>query len=296
MPSRAPIHLALLAVQIAFASLSVVGKLVLEELPPFALVAIRTPSAALLLWMIAIARQRWRIPPRDLAALAGLAVLGIAANQLLFIAGLARTTATTAVVLGTTIPVFTVALAIATRRERATVRRVLGVGLAFGGAIVTIGGGALAGGAHLTGDLLIVANSCSFAAYLVLSGPVVRRHDPLVVVTWVMTFGALMVLPFGVRDAVAYAPTISTGAWLGVAWIVVAVTVGTYALNAWALARAPASLVATYIYVQPLVATLLAAIMLGERPGVGTFVGAALIGLGIWTVSRAAALAAPARA
>jgi drug/metabolite transporter (DMT)-like permease len=286
VPSRLRVHLALLAVQVAFASLSIAGKRVMEELPPFAVVALRTPPAAIVLWLIAFARRRWRIPLRDVAALAGLAVLGIAGNQLLFIAGLSRTTATTAVVLGTTIPVFTVGIAILARRERATVLRVAGVGLAFGGAVVTIGGGALAGGSHLTGDLLIVANSLSYALYLVLSRPVVTRHDPLVVITWVMTFGAVMVLPFGAADAAAHAPSMSAGGWMAMAWIVGAATVGTYALNAWALRHAPSSLVATYIYVQPPVAAVMAAIYLGERPGPGTLAGAAMIAVGIWTVSR----------
>ena len=94
MSVRASVHLALLAVQLAFASLSIVAKRVMVELSPFALVAIRATSAALLLWVIALLRRRWRVPRRDLAVLAGLAVLGIAANQLLFIAGLARTSAT----------------------------------------------------------------------------------------------------------------------------------------------------------------------------------------------------------
>src|SRR5688500_16187153 len=105
------VHLALLAVQVFFASLSIVAKRVMVELPPFGLVAIRATSAALLLWGIALARKKWRVPKQDLLPLAGLAVLGIAANQLLFIAGLARTTATMALVLGTTIPVFTAGLA-----------------------------------------------------------------------------------------------------------------------------------------------------------------------------------------
>src|SRR5688572_9840396 len=126
----------------------------MDELEPFALVAIRATSAALLLWLIALARRRWRVPPRDLAALAGLAVLGIAANQLLFIAGLARTTATMALVLGTTIPVFTAGIAIVLRREPPTIRSAGGVVLGLVGAVVAIGPG---GGdqAHRVGDALI---------------------------------------------------------------------------------------------------------------------------------------------
>lgn len=101
-----------------------------------------------------------------------------------------------------------------------------------------------------------------------------------------MTFGAVMVLPFGAADAAAHAPSMSAGGWMAMAWIVGAATVGTYALNAWALRHAPSSLVATYIYVQPPVAAVMAAIYLGERPGPGTLAGAAMIAVGIWTVSR----------
>lgn len=280
------VHLALLAVQVAFASLAIAAKLVLDDVSGFGLVVLRTPAAALLLWVIALARRRWRVPPRELAALAALSVLGIAANQLLFVAGLERTTATTAVVLGTSIPVFTVGIVVLARRERATAPLVGGIAIAVAGAVITIGGGALDDGGHLTGDLLIVANSLCYAAYLVLGRPVMQRLDPLVAITWVMTFGALLVLPFGAADAVAAAPRLDAESWAAITWIVVVATVGTYAVNAWAMRHAPSSVVAVYINAQPPIAAALAFALLGERPGWATAAGAVLIGLGIWLTSR----------
>ena len=65
-------------------------------------------------------------------------------------------------------------------------------------------------------------------------------------------------------------------------------TVGTYFLNMFALRRVPASLVAIYIYVQPVIGALMAAAMLGERPSPSTYAGGALIGAGIWLVTREA--------
>ena len=65
-------------------------------------------------------------------------------------------------------------------------------------------------------------------------------------------------------------------------------TVGTYFLNMFALQKVPASLVAIYIYVQPIVGALMAAAMLNERPSPSTYVGGALIGAGIWLVTREA--------
>jgi drug/metabolite transporter (DMT)-like permease len=278
-----------MAVQLAFASLAIAAKPVLAQLPPEGLAAIRAPAAALVLWAIALARGRWRIPRALVPSLLGLAVLGIAANQLLFLAGLARTTATTAVVLGTTIPAFTVGIAVALRREPATARRFAGVALALAGALVTIGGGASTSRDHLVGDLLIILNSLSYATYLVLGRAVVQRLDPLVATTWIVTFGALMIAPVGAPEALAGAPALDARAWLAVAWIVLVATVGTYALNAWALRRAPASLVAVYVSVQPLVTAALAAALLGERPGLQTALGGLLIAGGIVVVSRARA-------
>jgi len=136
-----------------------------------------------------------------------------------------------------------------------------------------------------SGDLLIIANSLAYALYLVLGRSVVLRTDPLVMTTWVITFGAVMVLPFGAADAAGALAHLSLTAWLGIAWIVLAATVGTYGLNAWALARAPSSLVATYIYVQPVVGAALAAAFLGERPDWTTYAGGALIAAGIWIVT-----------
>jgi len=283
----ASVHVALILVQVFFASLSIVAKRVMVELPPFGLVAIRATSAALLLWGLALARGRWRMPRGDIARLAGLAVLGIAANQLLFISGLARTTATMALVLGTTIPVFTAALAIVLGREHARAHTLAGIAVGLIGALIAIAWGRELDGRGLVGDLLILLNSLAYAAYLVLGRGILQRHSSLLVTTWVLGFGALMVVPFGVGDALAAAPHLRAATWVGVAWIVMAATVGTYALNAWALARAPASLVATYIYVQPIVGAALAAVFLGERPGAATIAGGALIAGGIWIVTRA---------
>ena len=84
------------------------------------------------------------------------------------------------------------------------------------------------------------------------------------------------------------APHLSAGTWARAVYIVLFPTVGTYFLNAFALKRAPSSLVAIYIYLQPVVGALLAAWRLGERPSVATYFGGGLIACGIWLVSAAA--------
>jgi drug/metabolite transporter (DMT)-like permease len=281
------VHLALIAVQVMFASLGVAGKLVLRELPPLALIAFRTPVAALVLLVVSAFSPRERVAPRDLASIFVYALFGIIANQLLFIEGLQRTTATNAVVIGATIPVFTVGVAVALRREQATRAKTIGLLVAFLGAMAIVGAGRFeAGGSRLSGNLLIVANSLCFSIYLVISRGVLERYRTLTVITWTMLFGALGVLPFGAVDLFTHARSLSATSWAGLVWIVLFPSVGTYFLNAYALKRAPSSLVAIYIYVQPVLGALLAAAMLGERPSLFTAIGGALIAGGITLVNR----------
>ena len=280
-------HLALVAVQLMFASLAIAAKIALREIPPFGLIAFRAPAAALILIAARLFVRPWeRLAARDLPVVALHALLGIVANQLLFIAGLSRSTATNAVVIGATIPVFTVGVAVVLKREAATPAKILGLAVAFLGALTIVGGGFQAGGRVLVGNLLIVCNSLSFSIYLVISRPMLARYKTITVITWTMVFGALGVLPFGVRDLTTHAPMLSVSAWLAMAYIALFPTVGTYFLNGYALRRAPSSLVAIYVYVQPVIGALLAATFLGERPTVFVGAGGALIALGIFLVNR----------
>jgi drug/metabolite transporter (DMT)-like permease len=286
----ASVHVALVAVQLMFASLAIVAKIALRELGPFALICARVTAATLVLVTVRLLmRPRERVALRDLPELALYAFFGITANMLLFIAGLTRTTATNAIVIGATIPVFTVGVAVLLRKEAATLPKLVGLMVACVGAMVIVGAGRFeAGGGRLLGNLLIVGNSLSFSFYLVLSRRLLARYGPMTVVAWTFVFGALGVLPFGARELVASAPHLSAKAWSCVAYIVLFPTVGTYFLNMFALQKVPASLVAIYIYVQPVVGALMAAALLGERPSPSTFAGGALIGCGIWLVTREA--------
>jgi drug/metabolite transporter (DMT)-like permease len=288
------VHLALLAVQVMFASLATVGKVALRQLPPAALITARVLLATVVLCLVRYVWQRLRdederVELRDLPELALHAIFGVTGNMLLFIEGLQRTSATNAVVIGTLIPVFTVAVAVAAGKERATPAKVLGLTVAFSGAMVIVGAGRFeAGNGRLLGNLFIVGNSLSFAIYLVISRRLLAKYRPMTVVSWTFIFGSLGVLPFGGLALARGAAQVDVGGWMAIAYIVLFPTVGTYFLNVFALKRVPSSLVAIYIYLQPVLGATMAAVKLHERPSGATFVGAGLIGCGTWLVTRAA--------
>lgn len=274
------VQLVLVVGQALFATLAIAGKLALRELPAPLLVLFRVWGAA---GAFLLLRRRAGLPGiragRDLTRVALYSLLGVVGNQLLFAQGLAHTTAINASLLITTVPVFTLAIALALRQERASHLKVVGLALALGGALALVGPGALDLSArHALGNALIALNALCHAAYLVLSKDLLRRYPPLTVVTGVFAWGAVGVLPFGLpalqRTDLA---AVHAATWLAVLYIIAVPTVAVYWLNLWALERAESSRVAIYVFVQPLATVLIAPALLGERLELET----ALAGLAI---------------
>lgn len=278
----------LLAVQLAFASHHVVSKVVVDELPPAALALVRAGSATVVMFLIHLAvRGLPRVAHRDLPKLAGCGLLGIAGNQLLYFYGLERTTSVNASVLITTIPVFTVVVSVLLKKERFVLRRAVGVGVAMSGVLLLVGWNALSLGlTTAVGDVMVVLNSLLYAGFLVLVGPLVAKYGSLTVVVWLFAFGALFVAPLGVPELVGAAPSVPMHIWGLAGYVVLVPTIFTYLANTWALGYARPSLVAIFIYLQPVGATLLAVIFLDATVELKLLLAASLVFTGIYLVAR----------
>jgi len=171
------VHAVLLAIQVVFSTLPVATKLVLPVIEPLAISTLRIFGSALAFAAVKWVRTRERVTSRrDLLALAGLALVGVVLNQVLFLLGVARTTAIHANILITIIPVFTLAVALALGRERLSAAKVGGIALAGTGALYLIAARNIAGeGATVLGDGLVAVNAFFYACYLVLSKDLLRR-------------------------------------------------------------------------------------------------------------------------
>ena len=237
--SAAP-HLALIAVQILFATWPVVGKIALRALPAVSLVGFRVAGAALMLLFLARASGRLRkIKRADWRLLIVSSALGLILNQWLFVTGLSLTTAINSTLISTTIPTLLVGIMLGT--DRATWRRIIGITVSAAGVLMLIGPGrASFSTATRAGDLLIVANSFCYGAYIAVSKDLVKRYNALTVITWIFIVGSIATIPAGVVSFTAVPlRSIPAGVWLAVAYVIVMPTAVAYFLNAWALARVP---------------------------------------------------------
>jgi drug/metabolite transporter (DMT)-like permease len=285
---RPAVHLALVVVQLLFASLAITGRLVLPVVPAGVLVTLRVLGATLVLLAVKLAvGGRWVRDVRDLVHLAILGFLGIAANQTLFLYGLKHTTAINATILVTTVPVFTVLGSVLSRREPPSLLKFLGIVLAGGGAVYLIGPDRISLAPDVAlGNALIVIGMVCYAAYFLYSKSILRRYDSITVSFYVMFFASFGVLPFGVVAAQQMRiADVSGEVWLWVGYIVVFPTILTYLLNLWALKRVSSNMVAVYIYLQPLFAAAVAPLVLdgehltlrGAVAGLAIFTGLALV-------------------
>lgn len=238
----------------------------------------------------------WRMHGRDalprrsdLGRFALCALLGIAVNQVCALEGFARTSAVNAGLLFTLIPVFTYAVALIARQERFVFRRAIGIGIALCGATLLVlwrsGGGDAEYPEQLAGNLLIVLNCISYAAYLVLARPLLKRYSPLTVTMWIFVL-SLWTLPLIAGGQDLYPQVISTHAWIGIGYTLIFATIVAYVLNTFALKRVSASTTAAFIYLQPLISGSAGVAFLGESITPAVIVAAALLLAGITLVLR----------
>ena len=281
------LHLALLAVQLSFSGFHVVGKIVLEDVPPLALACLRVLFATPVLLLFA-ARQGARLPAlRWLPKLALLGFLGVFLNQVLFIVGLNYTTPTNAAILMPSIPAFAVGVAALLGLERIGPYRLAGVILAICGALVILDPTRFSlGQSTLIGNLLILINCLSFATFLVLQRPILRHLPWQTVIAGAFVFGSLGVLAVGGTTlGQLSASSLSTSTRLGILYILIFPTALSYLINSWAIQRSSALLAAAYTTLQPLLTALLSRIFLSELLTWRQAIGFALIASGLWCVS-----------
>ncbi|MFZ1376943.1 MAG: DMT family transporter [Geothrix sp.] len=246
---------------------------------PGELALLRFGTASTLLALYAAAK-RMRLPERSELPLIGLTgFLGISVYHVALNFGEVTVQAGAASLLISAAPVFTALLSVAVLKERLTGLGWLGILLAFAGvALIALSGGR---GLHFTpGSLLILLAATVAAVYSILSKQLLRRHAALEFTCYSIWAGTLPLLVFlpGLlrRFPVAAPPATFAVIYLGIFPAAIA-----YVLWNYALARMPASLLSSFLYLSPVLASLIAWVWLGEVPALLTLVGGAIAILGV---------------
>lgn len=282
-------HIALIGVQILFGSLPVIGKVVLGALPAVALVGFRVGITAFVLFLVQLYRRRvWLQFKQDYLKLAIISLFAVTFNQLLFIGGLSLTKASNTSLLAVTIPIFTLAVSAVVGTEKLRLIKVIGIVLAAAGVIYLIDPRNASFSSETTlGDVMIIANSLSYGIFVATSKDTITRNGAFRSMMWIFIFASVICVPLGLVSLSNIDPTtVGANIWLLVLYISVIATAGPYLLNAYALSKVNPSIVAVYIYLQPIIGFILAVIFLNEILDLKFAVAAVLVFVGVWLTTR----------
>ncbi len=266
-------------------------KITLTQLGPMATAALRWGVATLALLAVSSTTAHRRGTLRralrdDWRTFVGLGLVGVSLFYTLQNLALTYTTSVDVGLIMNDFPILTAVLGVWLLGERFTWRAAGGLALAtVGVTLISLGGLTEAGAngpfapasAHtrLLGNLLALVATLSGALYIVGGKRAVTTYDPLTVTTLAGLFGALMLIPVAVWEGLTL--RLSPGVWAAL----LALALGSGAAANWlwwyAADRLPVSRAGVFLYVTPVVSTILGVAVLGEPLTVATVAGAGFV-------------------
>jgi drug/metabolite transporter (DMT)-like permease len=270
----------------------VVGKVALREVPPLLLSGIRvTLAGAIMLpvYRFAGPKRQPSLRLRELGLLAVLGVFGVVLNQLFFVVGLGRTTVAHASIIVSLGPMLVLLIACSMKLEKLTARKLAGMAIAFGGVAMLKIFQDSRTTAHATwfGDMFVFLSTLSFALFTVFGKPVTRHYSSTTVNTVAYVSGALVMAPLTVWQASLFPLSrITPLAWLCAFYMALFPSVAAYMIYYYALTHIAASRVASFSYIQPVFATLMAVLILDERLTVPVVAAGLTILAGVYITER----------
>ncbi len=268
-------------------------KVALREVAPETVVWLRFAMGVVVLGGAVVARRQLALPAwKEAGYFALLGFLGITFHQWLQSTGLVTAQASTTAWIVATSPVFIAVLGWLILKEKLGWQHSLGIVLAAAGVLLVVSRGdwrALTAG-HFgePGDWLILISAPNWAVFSVLSRAGLRRHPAARMMFYVMAAGWLFSsVLFFAGPGLGDVARLSAAGWLSMAFLGLLCSGLAYIFWYDALQAMPASQVGVFLYLEPLVTIVVAAIILGEAVVWASLLGGGVILLGVWLVNRA---------
>lgn len=283
--SRAGAIAALLCAAFVMAISAIFVRLANEAgIGPFASAFYRVGLALPALWLWARLEERaaGKGPRPGFTKPAVISGLLFAGDILLWHSAIMRTTVANATFFATSAPVFVVLYVWIVRSQRPALATVAGIGLCLMGGLSLVGNSMSVDPDRIIGDLLGVATAVFFGFYFIavkdsrnFAGAARVTFSMSVVAAAILFVTALIsgqsMIPHNLK---------AVGALLGMSWIS---HVGGQGLLALALGRLPAVFSSLVIFIEAVMAAIIAWLVLGEALTLIQCLGGALILAGIWT-------------
>lgn len=225
-----------------------------------------------------------------------LGFVGFCLTQMSQVAAIMLSPSSHLALMATTTPLWVAGLAYVWLKEPLTPRMLAGLGVAICGIILVLnpaGWESAPAGAILGYGIFLVSTVC-WASYIVMGRSVMKAHPPVAATAAAAVYGVVSLIPFSVGEYLAgYVPHLTMAGISGILYTGLLVTVVGYLALFWALQRAASGRVSATMYFQPIAGVSVAWLLLGERPSIVFFIGAAVTLIGVYFVTSTAPVASP---
>jgi drug/metabolite transporter (DMT)-like permease len=274
-------------------AIGIVGtKVALRSMPAGAFAEARAVGAALLFFILLSFSWGQRFPKHlkasDWMALAAMAASGISFSHILYCAGIARTSVVHAGLIAALGPAMVLLISCLFRMERLTALKTVGIIVSFGGsAVLTMSKAGPGKSSAFFGDLILVVSMMFTSIYAILLKRFAHRFDLLTISAWVFALGALFLLPVGAPVSLGVNwLALPRSAWAGLLFVMVMGSVVSYLIYARVMAKLNPSQVQVFMYLQPVMATAMGVLWMGEILPPGALLGGFMIILGVFLAAR----------
>ncbi|HEY5268974.1 MAG TPA: DMT family transporter [Anaerolineales bacterium] len=270
----------------------VATKVALRYTSPDVVVWLRFAMGVVILGIAVLAGRKFTLPEkRDWPYLALLGFLGITFHQWLQSTGLVTSEATTTAWIVASIPIFMALLGWLALKEKLLWLQVAGILLSTFGVLLVVTRGNLvllaSGKFGTVGDFLILISAPNWAIFSVLSRRGLQKYPATLMMFYVMAFGWLFSsVLFFVQGGLNQIGHIPWDGWAGIAFLGIFCSGLAYIFWYDALQALPVAQTGAFLYLEPVVTVIVAALILGERLYLATLLGGVLILAGVWLVNR----------
>lgn len=260
------VHIVLFLVSLFYGILfSWAGEIMPKYLSAETMVWMRVTFAAVIFHTVGIVRFsketiHWR---RDWKEFALCGFFGTSANMFLFFKGLEKTQPINAAVLMLLAPLFVAVFDHVRLNKKPTIPFALALIAAALGCVKLLGAASHTfSNETLLGDLLVGINAIFYAIYLVRVKKLTAQYHPFVVNRWTFTFGWIYMLPIGFIPFLGSDfSVIPSSIGLKIGYVLIVMSFLVYFMNAYAIKKSGPTLTGVYIYLQPILATIIALIL-----------------------------------
>lgn len=267
-------------------------KVALEDVSPITIVWMRFSMGIIVLGLAVALRKQFSLPKKnEWGYFALLGFLGITFHQWLQSNALKTSEAGTTAWIVATTPVFMALLGWLVLKEKLDVIKIFGILLAFFGVLVVVSDGNIAsisiGKFGAPGDVLVLVSAVNWSIVSTLSRRGLKTYSASLMIFYVMSFGWIFTsILFVVGGNYTEIFALSFDGWLGITFL--GIFCSGLAYLAWydALQALTTAGTGVFLYIEPLVAMVVAFFILGEPITIASLIGGAVILFGVWLVNR----------